>query len=100
MTTWTRTGRGHGLGALYGDQQGGGGASEGRRVEGVRECKGRGEQMQTVDCPPIQMTCAFHGVPTRKKKGTLPPFSSKVAKPGPPVHDSMLYGPLQGLLFD
>ena len=34
-TTWTRTGRGHGLGALYGDQQGwGGGGSEGRRVEG------------------------------------------------------------------
>ena len=66
----------------------------------MRECKGRGEQMQTVHYPPIQMTSAFHGVPTRKKKGTLPPFSSKIAKPGPPVHDSMLYGPLQGLLFD
>ena len=35
MTTWTRTGRGHGLGALYGDQQGGG--SEGRRVGGGSE---------------------------------------------------------------
>ena len=95
-----------GLRALYGDQQGGwgdggwGGGGGGGRVEGVRESKGRGEQMQTVHYPPIQMTSAFHGVPTRKKKGTLPPFSSKIAKPGPPVHDSMLYGPLQGLLFD
>ena len=28
-TTWTRTGRGHGLGALYGDQRGGGGGGGG-----------------------------------------------------------------------
>ena len=31
-----------------GDWGGGGGGSDGGRVEGVRECKGRGEQMQTV----------------------------------------------------
>ena len=33
-TTCTRTGRGHGLGALYGDQQGGGGGGGGVQGEG------------------------------------------------------------------